>query len=586
MAQSENRQFKMHPQLIMDTMQRQAGTLDKAILEGVMNGVDAGASSINITLTDSKLIIVDDGRGFRSRKEIDDWFETFGQPHTESEGKTYGRFRMGRGQLFAYGKNLWRAGAFRMSVDINNRGLDYTLETLEQEHEGCRIEIKLYEKLLPSELNEIMDDLKFKAKFVKTQLVLNEKKINISPEEYSWTEETEDADIKLGSGKALCVYNQGIHVMDFPNHKFGVCGEIVSKKPLKVNFARNEIMSDCPVWRRVRAGIQTEATAQNVVRRTRANDDTRKNLCRQLRDNQIAVVAQARTLKFIPKYSDTQGNNTPSCSYNEIVKDYKGRITTVPADGEYYEHDVAQMLRHKLCFVADRKILDWFGCDSLEDVINVFNRTGNSKLKEIDFQKQCDSLNIENYLVPEKEWTVNEKLLMQILNRMLAWLYWPFQHVDDSETVDRRKRKIVVGAGSLLEAAPAWTDGFSFVAINREFISKLPKPTLRAANWGAFARIILHELCHDTPTTKAHTHSKKFYELYHDVRNYNHRADLIGSFVRNCMLEVPYRYSLIKKKMPKSLWAHLDQEAKANHKAEEIDLLEKLQEGGMLPDEE
>ena len=43
MSNVETIAFTMHPQLLYSVIQRQAGTLNKAILEGVMNGVDARA---------------------------------------------------------------------------------------------------------------------------------------------------------------------------------------------------------------------------------------------------------------------------------------------------------------------------------------------------------------------------------------------------------------------------------------------------------------------------------------------------------------------------------------------------------------
>ena len=127
MTKTETRRFKMHPKLLFDVIQRQAGSLAKAVLEGVMNSIDAKATKCRITLTNNELTISDDGTGIRTRKSIEDFFETFGQPHDESEGKVYGTFRMGRGQLFAYGKNRWRTGPFEMKIDIKNKGLDYEL---------------------------------------------------------------------------------------------------------------------------------------------------------------------------------------------------------------------------------------------------------------------------------------------------------------------------------------------------------------------------------------------------------------------------------------------------------------------------
>ena len=77
----------MHPKLLHDVILRQAGTLSKAGLEGVMNSVDAGGSFCKLTCDGKTLIVEDDGRGFRNKQEIYDWFEVFGQPHEESEGQ-------------------------------------------------------------------------------------------------------------------------------------------------------------------------------------------------------------------------------------------------------------------------------------------------------------------------------------------------------------------------------------------------------------------------------------------------------------------------------------------------------------------
>lgn len=130
------RNLTAHNELLVKVIKDQAGALDKGILEGVMNGREAGSEQVRIiTQSDGKkLIIEDDGKGFRSETEISEWFEKFGTPHADSEGKKWARFRMGRGQLFAFGKNIWRTGGFRMVVvrikteldnDVNFMGLEF-----------------------------------------------------------------------------------------------------------------------------------------------------------------------------------------------------------------------------------------------------------------------------------------------------------------------------------------------------------------------------------------------------------------------------------------------------------------------------
>jgi len=94
----EDRRFQMNEKLLIDTIKRQAGTLAKAILEGVMNAVDAKATECRIALSETDLEVVDNGKGM-SADEVRRLFEVFGAPHTPEEGKVYGTFRMGRGQL-------------------------------------------------------------------------------------------------------------------------------------------------------------------------------------------------------------------------------------------------------------------------------------------------------------------------------------------------------------------------------------------------------------------------------------------------------------------------------------------------------
>jgi hypothetical protein len=46
--------FRAHDNHLRNTVLRQAGTLWKAVLEGVMNSVDAGATYCNVTLTSER----------------------------------------------------------------------------------------------------------------------------------------------------------------------------------------------------------------------------------------------------------------------------------------------------------------------------------------------------------------------------------------------------------------------------------------------------------------------------------------------------------------------------------------------------
>src|ERR1041385_2565716 len=82
---TESRNFRMHEKLLLDVIRKQAGTIQKACLEAVMNSIEAGAGEVIVEINTSTILITDNGRGFQSRQEIEQFFETFGQPHTELE---------------------------------------------------------------------------------------------------------------------------------------------------------------------------------------------------------------------------------------------------------------------------------------------------------------------------------------------------------------------------------------------------------------------------------------------------------------------------------------------------------------------
>ena len=236
----ETRTFRMHPHLLFDVIRRQAGTLLKAILEGVMNAVDAKATEITITLDKTLLRITDNGTGITEKAAIERYWETFGQPPEAHEAKTYGQFRMGRGQLFAFGCNTWKTGPFQMYVDIWNKGLDYQLTEVEKALPGCDINVMLYNPLLPSDMDQTLRELAIAIKYVPAKIVLNGKEVTTDVEGIEWDHVLPEAYIRLKQGGNMYVYNLGVLVCSHPAHTFGCGGEVVSRKQLRVNFARNE----------------------------------------------------------------------------------------------------------------------------------------------------------------------------------------------------------------------------------------------------------------------------------------------------------------------------------------------------------
>ncbi|WP_229997893.1 ATP-binding protein [Acinetobacter baumannii] len=66
---STTKKFKLHPKFIVNAIEQQANGLPKAIVELIMNSIDANATQINIKLwlnakKHLQFEIIDDGKGF------------------------------------------------------------------------------------------------------------------------------------------------------------------------------------------------------------------------------------------------------------------------------------------------------------------------------------------------------------------------------------------------------------------------------------------------------------------------------------------------------------------------------------------
>ena len=58
--------FELDPQIIHHIIYSQAGSIGKAVIELIMNSVDAKATTVRLTMTKAGFDCVDDGTGFAS----------------------------------------------------------------------------------------------------------------------------------------------------------------------------------------------------------------------------------------------------------------------------------------------------------------------------------------------------------------------------------------------------------------------------------------------------------------------------------------------------------------------------------------
>ena len=532
----EQRKFQMHEKLLLDVILRQAGSVQKAVLEGVMNSIEAGASKVEVTLQPRSFSIVDDGKGFQSRDEIEKFFETFGQPHEASEGKVWAQFRMGRGQMFAFGRNLWRTGRFLMRVDIKSR-LGYDLYENDPAYNGCHIGVDLYSPLSDRDLYGIVSEVERFVKYVSVPVIVNGKQVNTPPNTKKWgPESSEDAYIRLNeNGSRLEVYNLGVLVCDVNKHVHGVAGTIVSKKRLDVNFARNDVIRSCPVWKAIMKRVESSAPVQRVKNKRVLSEEERINVIERLCSGEMDVTDLRKTQLFL----DVSGH---PWSVNSIVKANFPCWSFAPAGDQLGD----KLIQSHKCLVLDEQVIRAFNCkpenvlthpwkDVRYDRNNPVSLIGHhERLPFAEYADMIKDVGLNYLVLTEDKWSRNEWMWMRIASELQRRL-----------TVYGGFRRLMLGSS---DAAGAWTDGRTYIVITREFLKRrqlqqMDRPVLSSLT--ELAVLLVHELCHDGDS-KTNTHSPEFYKGFHELTKdrLGHALKAVHSALCNGWLDTLGKQSL------------------------------------------
>jgi hypothetical protein len=502
MQSSATHEFTMDPNLLVSVIKQQAGTLSKALLEGVMNSIDAGATRVDVTLTTESFVIEDNGRGFASEEEIQNWFGRFGTPHVENDA-VYGRFRMGRGQMMAFAETKWKSGTFVMNVDIEKRGLTYDLALNQPLMKGCVIEGKLYEPLPDYKFRDTLTELKKSVAYTPKPVYVNNELYGAPAARLkTWTFEDEDAYYKMVQGaNELQVYNQGVFVEEMSTWRVGMGGIVVSKTALQVNFARNSVMEDkCPVWKRVLKQLETQVLSKMVLAKT-LSDSERKYFARRLSSARYQDNLRWREAKVLTDPSGKHMALSELKRFKNFV--YIGENTTLAcaAHGE------------QSTFVVTEATLNRFGVGNIQDWLEHLQRLSADlidpeytildadKIAHMGFGGTSD---LEAGGLARRERAAHATL--SFLNDKLAL------HLMNSGLINQ-PREIRVGKHKANKFI-AWTDGKSYITANRRFFKRFEQGLDGVMEW---LLTLVHEYTHDTDDSESHEHGEVFYRKFHDT---------------------------------------------------------------------
>ena len=522
--------FKIDENILYSIIAKQAGTLQKSFLELVMNSIDAEATEIKIEFDGLNFTFYDNGKGFDSEDEIHKFFGTFGTPHEDGDA-VYGKFRMGRGQIMAFSHNQWKSNTFFMDVDIKNRGINYQFKNNQEFINGCLISGVLYEKLEPFEIKEFETELEEFVKFSQIPVYYNGNCISKNISNIQWDLETEFGYIKIDNSKRrLSVYNLGVKVVDYRKWDMGFGGIIVSKKPIEVNFARNDILKkSCNTWKALYKDINSillEKSKKSIEEYKNLDDSERASLSKKLITGELDY-SIGRKLKL---FKDITG------TYHTVSK-IAGLEIVVAA----YRHDrlADKVHQEKRAFVLDDEIFENFGLNTLHEIYSQLkNRcyeyyTNKSEFLSREYKlmsNECDKLSKERIFVDDinsfkseinvdyeileiNELNLKEKLVLETIGTYEKKVRQLLNYFIKDE-YKQKKREIKVGKS---EIAEAWTDGKTYIAIERKFL----RSTYGTPNFMKICNLLLHEYIHDNNDEKSHNHNSEFFEIFHRVSQFH-----------------------------------------------------------------
>lgn len=519
---AERRSFRMDPALLWSVIKSQAGTLAKALLELVMNSIDAGASQVSIMLTGTRLKVEDDGRGFQSRTEVTSWFETFGTPHKEGDAR-WGKFRMGRGQLMSFTRNVWRSGEFEMRVDIRDLGLQYDLVDGLAPHKGCVIEGELYQPMQPSEVIRTIDNLRAMCKYTPVPVLVNGERISQDVSAERWTFEDDDAWYQLReSTRSLSVYNLGVHVRDYWQGEQGIGGIVVSKKQLECNFARNDILvAECEVFKRISQKVKAHAK-KNESRKPAQNEAYREMMMtRLLTGNFDSALEFYKAIDEEKVLTDYGGKHL---SLGQLQRALPGACRTLVWVDEHSTR-ADRVHQAKLGVVISPRTYERAGRMSLPDVLQRIR--SNMTQFEADSVYAQESVRIvlgdlaeamrpldevgklindRHRVVPDKELTREEKLTLSVLNGLQSFL--------GRRICGTSPREIKVCES---ESVDGYTDGSSVIFVERKFLKIGGSPGHALQAFEKLKALLVHEYVHDRDDSTGHGHPAEFFERFHEV---------------------------------------------------------------------
>jgi hypothetical protein len=337
-------------------------------------------------------------------------------------------------------------------------------------------------------------------------VLFNGEQINTPASKCKWDFEDKNSYYMFNVGADFKVYNLGAYVMNASLHEMGMMGIVVSKKQVKVNFARNDVQHDCEVYYGYRDDNEKhvdgifDVVKQNRIKKTRQkrrslNQWERQATMKDLRDGQQDL-ADVKSLALI---KTAQGKHVSL----DFVRKNRQEWCFAP-----YGSDLADRLMEReqaICFdealltdlIYDgppSQFFTWLLGEN-ESYSYQCQHTDNDwqtvEKLYVGFDSISSGISDSYSTLPDKKLTVVERRIIKVLNSFNCW----------------SGRVINLGYS---ERANAWTNGCTYITIDRSFLKRLSVTWARHTN--KLMVLLAHEMAHDCDTRGTHIHGPEFYE--------------------------------------------------------------------------
>lgn len=552
---SEFHKFEADEGLVHHIIQNQNGTIETSLIELICNSIDAGSDTVKIILTNNKFEILDHGKGFKDKEEIMNFFKKFGTPHAEGDA-TFGRFRIGRGQIISFSDAVWHSKEFKMKTCIKNNS--YGFEFIEDKNDyidGCKVSGHFKNEIREWDLSSIKKELINKLKYIDAVVLLNG--IQITEKDVKW--DFEDEDIKIlwnpKRNDGIKLYSQGVFVKDIQNYYYDLNADIISKNALKLNMARNETNVNDGIWKKINNILikKSQEIAKNNIGSRKLDEKARRGIVNQLIEGLIrfdealnmSILKDSRGHTFSIRMLINKKIPLSIANKNEKRKAewLSMQSTATILDSEelrIWDVENSTDLKNKL-----EKILKRDNEKSKIESYNYYLKELNN-INSVDFDKLAININDSMKTLKNSDLNVREaaaRNAVQAASNTMA------KRLSNLKNENIQKRKIIIGESCI---ADAWTDSESYIVVTRKMLKLLDSGFYGAIQ---ISLLILHEYIHDKSSFESHEHDFDFYKQYHDISSHSSPKYEITGHVANTMMH-KYNVELLNKmeKLPKEVY--------------------------------